>query len=239
MLKIARTAFTSVCLLSLIGFAREARAIPIANDVDLDWQNGRFASSSEFVTILGMPRLILEGDDPANLVFDIDVVAHEELQGLNLAVRVVDGDGNEYQANGRALLLLTPQGPAAPWEWFYDKGLDPLDNADDDPTHARLKLSDFLNFDLLPTSGDWIFLLSGSFFGDVNLGQDTPPPLPPYTGPLRITVTASGAGTPWSQPCRSRQLSRCFSSAWEQVSVYGDGVSFVSCRRTMQECRST
>ncbi len=187
----ARTLIAAFCVSCLIGFSKDAGAIPIANDVDLDWQNGRFASSSDFITILGMPRLIADGDDPNNLVFDIDVVGQQDLQGLNLVVHVVDGDGNEYQSDGKALLLLTPGGPAAPWSTFHD---------DEDDSHALLRLSDFINFNSLPTSGDWIYLLSGSFFGSVNLGRDTPPPLPPYTGPLRITVTASGAGTPVPEP---------------------------------------
>ena len=200
----ARSIFAIACVLSLIGVAREARALPIANDVDLDWTNTRFASSSDHITVLGMPRLITDADDPANLLFDINVIAPQDLGGLSLVVKVVDAAGNEYlKSDGTALQLRSPfefdSGAALfdNWSEFYDKGIDPDDPADDDPTHATLYLSDFTNFNLLTTiTSDYILLLSGNFLGGINVGfEDGAPPLRTYTGPLQITVTASGAGT--------------------------------------------
>jgi hypothetical protein len=138
-----------------------------------------------------MPLLILESEDPGDLVFDIDVVAPDQLDGVQLVVKVVDSAGNEYLSGGTPLELLSPatsSGYLFNWADLHDV---------DDPTHATLSLTDFSNFADLPTTGDWIYLLYGTFFGATSVGQDPAPgePLPQYSGPLRITVTASGVGT--------------------------------------------
>ncbi len=168
----ARTIFAALCVVCLIGFAREARAIAIENDVDLDWTNVRFASSDRFITVLGMPRLF-EGDDPANLLFDINVIAPQDLGGLGLVIKVVDLAGNEIlTSGGTPLQLLSPSSSPFNWEELYDKA-DPNDpEIVDDPTHATLRLSDFQNFNLLSTiTTEYILLLSGSFLATSTSGR--------------------------------------------------------------------
>lgn len=188
----------AMCVLGLTSFASDASALPISNDVNIDWSNGRFINSDEFVTINGMPRLISQGQNPGNLIFDIDVTAPDDLFGFYLEVHIVDAAENEYLVGGNPLILTYPLAYQPPpflpstveWQLFINDG-----NAQH--AEGQVALSEFVNFNLLPTSGDWIYLLYGSFAGDSSVGGSggAPTERVPYTGNLRVNITASGVGT--------------------------------------------
>jgi hypothetical protein len=209
MSRTARTILAVVCAVSLFGVARDARAIPLENDIDLDWGNGFFFADTQFVTVLGMPRLLTPSDDPDGLFFDIlvnnfrDAGGQEQLEGLKLEVKVVNANGDQFKdADGNvvAFTLQRDEGDAANW----------LNPDPDNPTANTLigtyGMIQFEHSALLPQTGDWIYLLSGSFIGHNGVNQPggnqfdpvTGEPIKvPYTGDMRITITARGAGTPF------------------------------------------
>ncbi len=199
----ASTIFTTVCLLFLIGFARDARAIPIANDIDLDWQNGRFFAADDFVTVVGMPRLFTAADDPDGLLFDILVTNFnngdtDELFAIDLEVLVVNSNGDQYTDASGDVIRFTRHVDETDLlgNWLT---IDTSTNT----ASGVYGLVDFLHSDLLPTTGDWIYLLSGSFIGHPNVNQpggnqideNGNPIKVTYTGDMRITIEGRNAGT--------------------------------------------
>ena len=171
---------------------------------DLDWQNGFFNASTDFVTVLGMPRLLSPTDDPALLFFDIlvenyrDAGGQEQLEGLNLEVKVARENGDQF--TDFAFTLQRDEGDPANW-----LNADP-DNPNGNTLIGTYAMIQFAHSEFLPRTGDWIYLMSGSFIGHNGVNQpggnqfDPVTGLPirvPYTGDMKITITARGAGTPF------------------------------------------
>jgi hypothetical protein len=199
-----RTICAAVFAMSLFGVARDARAIPLVNDIDLDWQNGRFFADPAFVTVLGMPRLLTPADDPAGLLFDIlvtdyqDAGGQEQLFGFDLEVKVVNANGDQFtDSNGDVVTFELHRDETDLANWLNPNPANP-DNNTRIGTYGMIQ---FTHFDLLPRTGDWIYLLSGHFLGHPNVG---PPGVPTekidYTGDMRITIEGRHAGTQYSVP---------------------------------------
>lgn len=149
----------------------QAAAIPLDNDVDVQWSVlfPRDCTTDPIcpeVEVTGIPRLVPDASDAGDAVF-VDLVVDINVFDLILGFNVLDEFGTPLP------LQLGP----------FDVTL-----TSDDPRIVNLTLGDLPNFNLLPADVPLIFTLFATVQGTSNLEGDP-----------AATITVSGAGTPVSE----------------------------------------
>ena len=197
-----RKTIVSVGMLSfaLLGLAREARAIPVDNSVDIVWQNIRY--QVEPATVTG-GNFTATSDILDDILISILIGSPNDLQGFELVLSV-----------GSSLSEI--ENTTSPFQLSYAAGVDriggefpyPADlyEPSGSPYQVTLHLNQFQNYaDLLILMQNGVplaFSLDGSFFGDINAGAGLPSCIPGQqcpTWPGSVSVTVSGGG-PTSVP---------------------------------------
>jgi hypothetical protein len=211
-----RTALFAVCVLSFValpGLTRNAYAIPIDNDVSMDWQQKAYA---DFLPTVVNGNFVV--NNPAGLsaiLITIFVDRADLLGGYDLSLDVVNpvtsvpGDYTPILVSGSPLKLTYAAGE--------DNNGDPLPNAADptaddffresSPTTytKNLALSDFQNSGVLAgllASGPLGFSVNGHFYGSIDLPADIGCQIDPTvcaTFPGSASVSVAG-GQPFPPP---------------------------------------
>ena len=210
-----RTALLAGCVLSFValpGLSRDAHALPIDNDVVMDWQQKAYA---DFLPTVINGNFVVNGPaDLSAILITIFVDRADLLGGFDLTLDVVNpftsvpGDYTPILSGGSPLQLTYAAGE--------DNNGDPLPDAADPtatdffrepvPTSYSkiLALSDFLNSGVLAgllASGPLGFSVNGHFYGSLDVPadigcQEDPTVCATFPGSASVAVTGGARFPP-------------------------------------------